>query len=62
MKATQTLHKLGQSLWLDNITRGALDSDRLQHYIDNYVDLRQSHLPGHLRRRHPHQVGVGTTR
>ena len=36
MKATQTLHEHGQSLWLDNITRGMLDSGQLQHYIDNY--------------------------
>ena len=26
MKATETLHEQGQSLWLDNITRGMLDS------------------------------------
>ena len=26
MKATQLLHDLGQSLWLDNITRDLLDS------------------------------------
>ena len=26
MKPTQKLHDLGQSLWLDNITRGLLDS------------------------------------
>jgi transaldolase len=26
MKATQLLHKLGQSLWLDNITRDLLNS------------------------------------
>jgi transaldolase len=25
MKATQLLHNLGQSLWLDNITRELLD-------------------------------------
>jgi transaldolase len=37
VKATQTLHELGQSLWLDNITRDMLDSGRLQHYIDNYA-------------------------
>ncbi|MEU6264093.1 transaldolase [Saccharopolyspora shandongensis] len=37
MKATQSLHELGQSLWLDNITRDMLDSGRLQHYIDNYA-------------------------
>jgi transaldolase len=34
MKATQTLHDLGQSLWLDNITRDLLTSGTLQRYID----------------------------
>jgi hypothetical protein len=34
MKATQLLHNLGQSIWLDNITRDLLDRGTLQHYID----------------------------
>ena len=34
MKATQLLHDLGQSLWLDNITRDLLDNGTLQRYID----------------------------
>jgi transaldolase len=34
MKATQQLHNLGQSLWLDNITRGLLDSGTLGKYIE----------------------------
>src|SRR5580658_7200361 len=34
MKATQQLHNLGQSLWLDNITRDLLDSGTLRKYID----------------------------
>jgi hypothetical protein len=34
MKATQALHDLGQSIWLDNIMRDLLDSDTLEHYID----------------------------
>jgi transaldolase len=34
MKATQMLHDLGQSLWLDNITRDLLDSGTLKRYID----------------------------
>jgi transaldolase len=34
MKATQALHDLGQSLWLDNITRDLLTSGTLQKYID----------------------------
>jgi len=32
--ATAALHALGQSLWLDNITRALLDSGTLQRYID----------------------------
>ena len=35
MKATQLLHNLGQSLWLDNITRDLLRSGTLKEYIDN---------------------------
>jgi transaldolase len=34
MKATEKLHDMGQSLWLDNITRDLLDTGTLQHYID----------------------------
>ena len=34
MKATRELHNLGQSLWLDNITRDLLDRGTLRHYID----------------------------
>jgi transaldolase len=34
MKATQQLHNLGQSLWLDNITRDLLDNGTLRSYID----------------------------
>jgi transaldolase len=34
MKATHELHDLGQSLWLDNITRELLDSGTLQRYIE----------------------------
>jgi transaldolase len=33
MKATQLLHDLGQSIWLDNITRDLLDSGTLENYI-----------------------------
>ena len=35
LKATGQLHRLGQSLWLDNITRDLLTSGTLQHYIDD---------------------------
>jgi transaldolase len=34
MKATQLLHNLGQSIWLDNITRDLLNTGTLKHYID----------------------------
>ena len=34
MKATQKLHDLGQSLWLDNITRDLLTSGTLRRYIN----------------------------
>ncbi len=36
MKATQTLHELGQSLWLDNITRDLLNNGTLKRYIDEF--------------------------
>jgi transaldolase len=35
MKITQRLHDLGQSLWLDNITREILDNGTLRRYIDD---------------------------
>ena len=34
MKPTQQLHDIGQSLWLDNITRGLLTNGTLRRYID----------------------------
>ena len=34
MNATKALHDLGQSLWLDNITRDILDNGTLERYID----------------------------
>jgi transaldolase len=36
MNPTKTLHDLGQSLWLDNITRNLLNSGTLQRYIDEW--------------------------
>jgi transaldolase len=36
MKPTQQLHDLGQSLWLDNITRTMLDDGTLASYISDY--------------------------
>jgi len=36
MNPTKTLHNLGQSLWLDNITRDLLNSGTLRRYIDEF--------------------------
>jgi transaldolase len=36
MKATRILHDLGQSLWLDNITRNLLRTGLLRRYIDEF--------------------------
>jgi transaldolase len=36
MKATQKLYDLGQSLWLDNITRDLLNSGTLHRYINEF--------------------------
>ncbi|MGH7942232.1 MAG: transaldolase [Limisphaerales bacterium] len=36
MKATELLHNLGQSLWLDNITRDLLNNGTLEHYINDF--------------------------
>lgn len=37
MSATQQLHDLGQSLWLDNISRELLSSDTLSRYIKDFA-------------------------
>jgi transaldolase len=36
MNKAQELHELGQSLWLDNITREILDNDTLVRYINEF--------------------------
>jgi transaldolase len=36
MSNTKRLHDLGQSLWLDNITREILDNGTLRRYIDHF--------------------------
>ncbi|MEO8364642.1 MAG: transaldolase [Pseudoxanthomonas sp.] len=36
MNHLQVLREVGQSLWLDNITREILDNDTLKRYIDDY--------------------------
>ena len=59
MNKTTQLHELGQSLWLDKITREILDSGTLHRYVDEFsitgltsnpTIYRKEHL---LRRRHP---------
>ena len=47
---TRKLHDLGQSLWLDNITRELLDNGTLQRYIDELLDHRPDLEPDDLRR------------
>ena len=37
MNAAEDLHAMGQSLWLDNITRGLLESGTLQHYLRDFA-------------------------
>ena len=36
MSTTKDLHNLGQSLWLDNITREILDDGTLRRYIEKF--------------------------
>jgi len=36
VKATQKLHDIGQSLWIDDITRDMLDSGTLKKYIEEF--------------------------
>ena len=36
MQPTQQLHDLGESLWLDNITRKLLETGTLRHYINEF--------------------------
>ena len=45
MKPTQQLRDLGQSLWLDNITRKLLTSRALRHYIDDISVTRLTSNP-----------------
>jgi len=42
VKATKALHNLGQSLWLDNITRDILDNGSLQRWIDELSNSRHA--------------------
>ena len=45
MKPTQQLHELGQSLWIDTITRTMLDDGTEQRYIDEYSVTGQTSNP-----------------
>ncbi|MEO6983808.1 MAG: transaldolase [Paralcaligenes sp.] len=36
MNGTEALHKIGQSLWLDNITRGLIDGGTLAKYLRDF--------------------------
>jgi transaldolase len=45
MKPTEKLHDLGQSLWLDNITRQMLDDGTEQSYIDELSITGQTSNP-----------------
>jgi len=45
MKPTEQLHQLGQSLWIDNITRTMLDDGTEQRYIDELSVTGQTSNP-----------------
>ena len=55
MKATEQLHDLGQSLWLDNITRDLLTTGTLKRYIDELSVTGLDLEPDDLRPRHQEQ-------
>ena len=55
MKPTKIIHDLGQSLWLDNITRDLLNSGTLQRYIDEFLGDRTDLESNHLRSCHQEQ-------
>jgi len=44
LHATALLHQLGQSLWLDNITRDLLDQGTLKRYINEFSVLQATRL------------------
>ena len=49
MKATQRLHDLGQSLWLDSISREILDDGTLRRYIEEFSSHGPDVEPDDLR-------------
>jgi len=72
MTATQELHDLGQSLWLDNITRGLLDDGTIGGYIDTHSVTGLTSNPSIFdnairpgpttRRSRPHQTRASPTK
>ena len=52
VSAPKALNRLGQSLWLDNITRDLLDSGTLQALHRRVVGHRPDLEPDYLRPRH----------
>ena len=48
MKPTEQLHHMGQSLWLDNITRGLLTSGTLERGIRDTINHRAHLKSEHL--------------
>ena len=61
MNQTTLLRDLGQSLWLDNITRELLDNGTLRRYIDEYSITGPDLQPDDLRRG-DRQAATPTTR
>ena len=53
MKPTRQLHDLGQSLWLDNITRTLLDDGTLARYCSTRHVVRQRAGRARHHRHHP---------
>jgi hypothetical protein len=49
MKATQKLHELGQSVWLDNITRDLLTSGTFRRYIAALIKANEPQFPDYFR-------------
>ena len=59
MKPTKTLHDLGQSFWLDNITRSLVNSGTLHRYIEEFSVTGADLEPDNLRSR-DQECGGGT--
>ena len=59
---TAKLQQLGQSLWIDNITRQMLDDNTLAGYIHQFSIIRRADRDarplGSIRRRPLHPAGI----